>query len=172
MRDIMCMKQHNINAVRTSHYPNDPRWLDLSDRYGLYVVDETDLETHGIIEMNRLSRDPAWAAAYLDRAERMVERDKNHPAVIMWSLGNESGYGANHVKMADWIHANDPTRLVHYEGATGWGNEAQTDNACVDVVSRMYPAVETLIAEGQRTDDPQPFFMPSMRMPWATVPAT
>ena len=124
VQDITLMKQHNINTVRTSHYPNDPRWLDLCDQYGLYVVDEADLETHGMSDINQLSRDPEWQAAYLDRAERMVERDKNHPSVIMWSLGNESGYGDNHVKMAEWMHANDPTRLVHYEGATGWGNPA------------------------------------------------
>ncbi len=160
LRDIALMKQHNINAVRTSHYPNDPRWLDLCDEYGLYVIDEADLETHGMIELSRLSSDPAWEAAYLDRAERLVERDKNHPSVIMWSLGNESGYGQNHVKMAEWIHAADPTRLVHYEGATGWANPAQLiPNGCVDVVSVMYPTVETLIAEGERTDDPRPYFM-------------
>ncbi len=160
LQDITLMKQHNINTVRTSHYPNDPRWLDLCDQYGLYVIDETDLETHGMIDVSQLSRDPGWQAAYLDRAERMVERDKNHPSVIMWSLGNESGYGVNQVKMAEWIHANDPTRLVHYEGATGWGNPAQlVANGCVDVVSVMYPTVETLIAEGQRTDDPRPYFM-------------
>jgi beta-galactosidase/beta-glucuronidase len=160
VQDITLMKQHNINAVRTSHYPNDPRWYDLCDRYGLYVIDEADLECHGMHPLDRLSDDPAWEDAYLDRAVRMVERDKNHPSIIIWSLGNESGFGRNHVAMANWIHANDPTRLVHYEGATGWGNrEGAKDNACVDLVSTMYPTVESIITEGQRTDDPRPYFM-------------
>ena len=159
LRDITLMKQHNINTVRTSHYPNDPRWLDLCDRYGLYVIDEADLETHGMLPLNGLSDDPAWREAYLDRAERMVERDKNHPSIIMWSLGNESGFGSNHVAMAEWMHQHDSGLPVHYEGATGWGNNEQRDSSCVDVVSTMYPTVERLIAEGQRTDDPRPFFM-------------
>ncbi len=154
VRDITLMKQHNINTVRTSHYPPDSRWLDLCDRYGLYVIDEADLETHGfgtVGDLNRLSADPAWEAAYVDRAERMVERDKNHPCVIMWSLGNESGYGRNHDAMAAWIREADPTRPIHYEQA----GEA----AVVDVVSVMYPTVEFLSQQGQRVDDARPFFM-------------
>ncbi len=110
LRDITLMKQHNINTVRTSHYPNDPRWLDLCDRLGLYVIDEADLETHGFGitgNVSQISDDPAWEAAYLDRAERMVERDKNHPSFIIWSLGNESGYGRNHDAMAAWIRQRD-----------------------------------------------------------------
>jgi beta-galactosidase/beta-glucuronidase len=158
VQDIMAMKRHNINAVRTSHYPNDPRWYDLCDRYGLYVIDEADLETHGMQPLSRLSRDPEWREAYVDRAIRMVERDKNHPSIIIWSLGNESGYGENHIAMAEWIHANDPTRLVHYEGGTGWGAN-ELDNACLDIVSTMYPEVARLVAEGEKTDDPRPFFM-------------
>lgn len=154
LRDITLMKQHNINTVRTSHYPNDPRWLDLCDRYGLYVIDEADLETHGFAytDINRLSNDPQWEAAYLDRAERMVERDKNHPCVIFWSLGNESGYGRNHDAMAAWIRARDDSRLIHYEGA-------QFAPGVVDVVSQMYPTVEHIIKQGQVTDDPRPYFM-------------
>ncbi len=164
IQDIVSMKRHNINAVRTSHYPNDPRWLDLCDRYGLYVVDEADLECHGfgtVGAQDQISEDPAWEAAYLDRAIRMVERDKNHPCVIMWSLGNESGYGRNHVAMADWIHHADPTRPVHYEGATGWGNRngVKPYAGVVDVYSVMYPTVERLLYEGQQTDNPLPFFM-------------
>ncbi len=162
VRDITLMKQHNVNTVRTSHYPNDPRWYDLCDRYGLYVVDEADLECHGFCftaDFNRISDDPVWEAAYVDRAVRMVERDKNHPSIIFWSLGNEAGYGRNHVAMAAWIHANDPTRLVHYEGATGGAeNNAHTLDV-VDVVSTMYPGVDWLITQGQRTDDPRPFFL-------------
>ena len=154
VQDITQMKRHNINTVRTSHYPNDPRWLDLCDRYGLYVIDETDLETHGMDrtgDVSMLSDDPEWREAYLDRAIRMVERDKNHPAVILWSLGNESGYGRNHDAMAAWIHEADPTRFVHYEGAG--------ESPIVDVVSTMYPTVQRLIEQGERTDDPRPFFM-------------
>lgn len=152
--DITMMKQYNINAVRTSHYPDDPRWLDLCDEYGLYVIDEADLECHGMAltgDISKLSNDPDWQAAYLDRAIRMVERDKNHPSVIIWSLGNEAGYGTNHDAMAAWIRQADPTRLIHYEGAG--------DRPVVDIVSVMYPLVDKLISEGQRQDDPRPFFM-------------
>jgi beta-galactosidase/beta-glucuronidase len=154
VRDVVLMKRHNINTVRTSHYPPDPRWLDLCDRYGLYVIDEADLETHGfgyIGALNQLACDPDWERAFLDRAERMVERDKNHACVIMWSLGNESGYGPNHDAMAAWIRQADPTRPIHYEQA----GEAPV----VDVVSVMYPTVEAIIRQGERTDDPRPFFM-------------
>lgn len=154
VRDVVLMKQHNINTVRTSHYPPDSRWLDLCDRYGLYVIDEADLETHGFgytEALNQLACDPDWERAFLDRAERMVERDKNHPCVIMWSLGNESGYGPNHDAMAAWIRRADPTRPIHYEQA----GEAPV----VDVVSVMYPTVEAIVRQGERTDDPRPFFM-------------
>lgn len=153
-KDIRLMKQHNINAVRTSHYPNDPRWLDLCDRYGLYVVDETDLECHGtgiVGRLDELSDDPEWEAAYLDRVERMVRRDRNHPSVILWSLGNESGWGRNHVSMIRWIKGNDLTRPVHYEG----GHDAPE----LDVVSCMYPEVERLVDEGLSKSDNRPFFM-------------
>lgn len=107
------MKQHNINAVRTSHYPNDPRFYDLCDEYGLYVIDEADLECHGFHRTdnsNQLSDDPDWEAAYLDRIERMIERDKNHPSIILWSLGNESYYGCNHAAMYRW--ARNTTQLA------------------------------------------------------------
>ena len=151
--DIVLMKQHNVNAVRTLHYPNDPRWLDLCDQYGLYVIDEADLETHGFgYEAPDIpARRPEWRDAFVDRARRMVERDKNHPSIIMWSLGNESGYGPNHDAMAEWIRGADPTRLLHYEGAG--------DSPMVDLVSTMYPTVDRLIEEGKRTDDDRPFFM-------------
>ena len=115
VQDVELMKRNNINAVRTSHYPNDPRWYDLCDRYGIYVLDEANLETHGVT--GRLTNDPQWLPAFVERASRMVERDKNHPSVVMWSLGNESGMGPNHAAMAGWIRQNDPTRPIHYEGA-------------------------------------------------------
>lgn len=132
-QDIALMKQANINAVRSCHYPDDPRWLELCDRYGLYVVDEADLETHGV--RGWLASQPAWSAAFLERAVRLAERDKNHASVVMWSLGNESGYGPNFAAMSAWLHDFDPTRPVHYEGAQG----IPRDPATVDVISRFYP---------------------------------
>jgi len=158
VRDIELMKQHNINAVRTSHYPDDPRWYDLCDRYGLYVIDEADLESHGAYMLGEwpyFAARPEWREAFLDRAVRMVERDKNHPSIIMWSLGNESGYGPNHDAMAEWIHGRDPSRPIHY-------SEAWTDGApseITDVVSCMYPTIERLEAEGTGKSGTRPFFM-------------
>ncbi|MGL9641744.1 glycoside hydrolase family 2 TIM barrel-domain containing protein, partial [Escherichia coli] len=96
VQDILLMKQNNFNAVRCSHYPNHPLWYTLCDHYGLYVVDEANIETHGMVPMNRLTDDPRWLPAMSERVTRMVQRDRNHPSVIIWSLGNESGHGANH----------------------------------------------------------------------------
>jgi beta-galactosidase/beta-glucuronidase len=143
-RDVLLMKQHNINTVRTSHYPNDPRFYDLCDRHGLYVIEEADLETHGFQpagQWNRLTDDPAWQAACVDRMVRMVERDRNHPSVIMWSLGNESGFGQNHKAMAAEARRIDPTRPLHYEGDYGL--------EIADVYSRMYLDLDTLTAIGE-----------------------
>ena len=128
------MKQANINAVRLAHYPNCPRWYELCDSMGMYVMDEADCETHGL--RGTLASTPDWADAFLDRAIRMAERDKNHPSIIFWSLGNESGYGPNHAAMSAWLHEFDPTRPVHYEGAQG-----DPDPKTVDVISRFYPRV-------------------------------
>ncbi|MBM3496045.1 MAG: DUF4981 domain-containing protein, partial [Armatimonadetes bacterium] len=158
VRDIVLMKQHNINAVRTSHYPDDPRWYDLCDRHGMYVIDEADLESHGanaLGDWSHFAKDPAWRDAFVDRAERMVERDKNHPSVIMWSLGNESGFGPNHEAMAEWIHRRDPSRPVHY--CEAWADGVPSD--VTDVVSCMYPTVERLDAEGEGKSGPRPFIM-------------
>ncbi|MDG2280125.1 MAG: glycoside hydrolase family 2 TIM barrel-domain containing protein [Flavicella sp.] len=148
--DVRLMKQFNFNAVRTSHYPNDPYFYDLCDQYGIYVMDEANLETHGVRGL--LSNVPEWGSAYLERAIRMVERDKNHPSIVMWSLGNESGKGPNHAAMAGWIKEFDPTRFVHYEGAQGDPTDPRykkaffsqdqgnpTDPKWVDMLSRMYP---------------------------------
>lgn len=145
--DVLLMKRHNINAVRTSHYPNHPRFYDLCDEYGLYVIDEADLECHGFGpagDGNFLSDNPEWEAAYVDRIERMVQRDKNHPSIIMWSLGNESFFGRNHIAMSKWAKENDPTRLVHYEG--------DGDLIFADVYSTMYSTVEQLDEIGKRDD--------------------
>lgn len=154
-KDAIMMKQHNINTVRTSHYINHPYWYHLCDQLGLYVIDEADLETHGFASAgnwSELSDSTLWQAAYLDRAVRMVERDKNHPSVITWSLGNESGLGQNHREMAAWIRANDPTRPIHYEGAG--------EDDLVDIVSVMYPAIKSLHEAGENeVGDSRPFFM-------------
>ncbi len=133
VQDITLMKQANINAVRTSHYPDDPRWIDLCDRYGLYMIDEADLCTHGV--RGFLASDASWTAAFLDRIIRLAERDKNHAAVIFWSMGNESGYGPNFAAMSGWLHDFDPTRPVHFEPA----QSEPTDPPTVDVVGRFYP---------------------------------
>ena len=117
-RDVMILKAHNVNAVRTSHYPNDPRFYELCDKYGLYVIDEADIECHGIgnhVYDAHLTNNPEWQEAYLDRAERLLERDKNHPSIIMWSVGNESSCGINHEAMAKYFKSRDSERLVHAE---------------------------------------------------------
>ena len=134
LQDLRLMKAAHINAVRLAHYPNCPRWYELCDSMGMYVMDEADCETHGL--RGTLASTPDWADAFMDRAIRMAERDKNHPSVIFWSLGNESGYGPNQAAMSAWLHEFDPTRPVHYEGAQG-----QPDPSYVDVISRFYPRV-------------------------------
>ncbi|MDT9698935.1 glycoside hydrolase family 2 TIM barrel-domain containing protein [Streptomyces sp. P17] len=131
--DVLLMKRHNLNAVRTSHYPPHPAFLDLCDELGLWVIDECDLETHGFTEQNWRDNpvdDDRWTPALIDRAARMVERDKNHPSVVFWSLGNEAGTGRGLTAMAEWIRDRDPDRLIHYEG--DW------DCRDTDVYSRMY----------------------------------
>ncbi|GIG66047.1 glycoside hydrolase family 2 TIM barrel-domain containing protein [Phytomonospora endophytica] len=147
--ELTLMKRHNINAVRTSHYPPHPAFLDLCDELGMWVIDECDLETHGFELQDwrdNPSDDPLWTDAYLDRMRRMVERDKNHPSVIMWSLGNESGTGANLAAMAAWAKHRDDTRLIHYEG--DW------TCAYTDVYSRMYAGVTEVEQIGKRIEAP------------------
>ncbi|MFJ9540991.1 glycoside hydrolase family 2 TIM barrel-domain containing protein [Streptomyces sp. NPDC101225] len=145
--DVLLMKRHNINAVRTSHYPPHPAFLDLCDEYGLWVIDECDLETHGFTEQawrDNPVDDDRWTPALLDRAARMVERDKNHPSVVIWSLGNEAGTGRGLTAMAEWIRDRDPARLVHYEG--------DLDCRDTDVYSRMYATHAEVAAIGGRLD--------------------
>ena len=134
LQDLRLMKAANINAVRLAHYPNCPRWYELCDSIGMYIIDEADCETHGL--RGTLASTSDWADAFMDRCVRMAERDKNHPSIIFWSLGNESGYGPNHAAMSAWLHEFDPTRPVHYEGAQG-----NPDPSTVDVISRFYPRV-------------------------------
>jgi len=156
LAEIRLLKQFNFNAVRTSHYPNDEQWYGLCDEYGIYVIDETNLECHGVYD--RLAHEPAWTHAFVERGVRMVQRDKNHPCIVMWSLGNESGYGANHDAMAGWIRGTDPTRPIHYEGAarlTDWrGGHLSTD-----VICPMYPAIDRLVAYGRDATYDRPLIM-------------
>ena len=135
IKDIQLMKQFNINSVRTCHYPNDPYWYDLCDKYGLYVIDEANIESHGMgyHPDHTLGNNPAWEKAHLDRIERMIRRDKNHPSVIIWSMGNEAGDGVNFVKASKWIHNFDLSRPVHYERALL--------NSHVDIYSPMYAGI-------------------------------
>ncbi|MEW5958559.1 MAG: glycoside hydrolase family 2 TIM barrel-domain containing protein [Chloroflexota bacterium] len=182
LADVRLLKQFNFNAVRTAHYPNDPRWYDLCDQYGLYLIDEANIECHALY--NKLPNNPQWATAFLERGMRLVQRDKNHPSVIMWSLGNESGYGPNHDAIAGWIRGYDPTRPLHYEGATspytmllngeqvdfsrkpdeaeqeaarrrGW----QAGQLVSDVFSTMYPTVNHIIAYAQDPANTRPLIM-------------
>ena len=138
LKDIKLMKQFNINAVRTSHYPDDPIWYDLCDAYGLYLIDEANIESHGMGYNPdvTLGNNPDWEKAHLDRIQRMVERDKNHPSVIIWSMANEAGDGCNFEKASAWIHQRDPSRPVHYERAG--------DKPHVDIYSPMYDSIENL----------------------------
>jgi len=145
LRDLLLMKRANINAVRTCHYPNCERWYELCDSLGLYVMDEADLEEHGL--RGRLASDASWSAAWIDRMQRLVIRDRNHPSVIFWSLGNESGWGSNFALTAAWTHEFDPTRPIHYEGAQGtgaadYGMADGRDPQAVDVISRFYPRTQ------------------------------
>ncbi len=139
--DLVLMKQFGFNAVRTSHAPNDPAFYDLCDELGLYVVDETNFESHAFIFS--LCDDQRYAAALLDRGSRMVQRDKNHPSIILWSLGNESGYGAAHEALAGWIRRYDPSRPLHYEGAIMW--DWGRDQTATDVLCPMYPEIADIV---------------------------
>lgn len=163
-QDVFILKQNNFNSIRTSHYPNDPYLYELCDKYGIYVMDEANIETHGV--RGELANNPSWTASMMDRVIRMVERDKNHPSIISWSFGNESGYGPTFAGMYSYVKDFDPTRFIHYEGAQGDANHPNyiavgtkayrkmfsttmanpTDPPYVDVLSRMYPSLEQLEA--------------------------
>lgn len=202
IKDIELMKRFNFNAVRTSHYPNHPAWYDLCDRYGIYVIDEANIECHGLVGflrtmfqveetfgksweellrefreklegkswrevmdviMRRFPRytepahDPEWLHAFMERFVGMVERDKNHPCVIIWSLGNESGYGSNHDAMSGWVHGYDPTRPVHYEGTIHTAERKVSKS--VDIISIMYPTLERLIQLAEDPEEDRPVIM-------------
>jgi beta-galactosidase len=169
--DVILMKQHNINAIRTSHYPNDPYLYDVCDRLGMYVVDEANIETHAYL--HSLTKDPAWAAAILERVVRMAERDKNHPSVIMWSLGNESGVAPIHRAAAQWLRDFDGTRPIHYESGISEDDfvarvAGETPDAAEifarprpesDVIAPMYPSVESIVAWATREEPDRPLIM-------------
>lgn len=140
--DLVAMKRFGFNTVRTSHYPNDPRFLDLADELGLYVIDEANIESHAF--WGSLCDDPRYLPAWVDRVSRMVLRDRNHPSVIAWSLGNESGYGANHDAAAAWVRRADPSRPLHYEGAIRFDWTAGAN--VTDIICPMYPSIAALVA--------------------------
>ncbi|MEY4176355.1 MAG: hypothetical protein RI900_3520, partial [Actinomycetota bacterium] len=145
--DIITMKRHNVTAVRTSHYPNDSRFLDLCDEMGLYVVDEANIESHAY--NTSLCHDPRWRNTWLARGSRMVERDRNHPCIILWSLGNESGYGSHHDALAGWIRRTDPSRPLHYEGAVFHAGWIDGGLAASDIVCPMYAPIEAIRLYGE-----------------------
>ncbi|MDR0449761.1 MAG: DUF4981 domain-containing protein [Treponema sp.] len=165
LRDIALLKQHNFNAVRTCHYPNDERWYELCDRYGIYLVDEANIENHCFY--SQLCDDPAWTYAYTSRIQRMVERDKNHPSVIIWSLGNESGDGPNHNACGAWVRRRDPSRPVNYEGAVrplgGQGSftldSLNRGREISDIISPMYPPINLITDFVKYQEDYRPLIM-------------
>ncbi|NCP83754.1 MAG: DUF4981 domain-containing protein [Bacteroidetes bacterium] len=142
MNDVILMKQNNVNAVRTSHYPNDPYWYDLMDKYGFYILNEGNIETHeyGTTTKNELANDPTWEINHIDRVKRMIFRDRNHPSVIIWSLGNESGDGPNMKAVYDYVKKTDPSRPYHYEGSTMDGGFFNAD-----IGSFMYAVPERVL---------------------------
>jgi len=174
LNDVKTIKQFNFNCIRTSHYPNDPYFYNLCDEFGIFVIDEANLETHG--QGGKLSNDPMWTHAFMERVTRMVLRDKNHPSIIMWSLGNEAGRGPNHAAMAEWVHDFDITRPVHYEPAQGNHRvegyidpshpdypkdhshriQVPVDQYYVDVISRFYPGIFTVDLLANQPGDNRP----------------
>ena len=165
LKDILALKNFNFNAVRTCHYPDDERWYDLCDRFGIWILDEANLENHGYYDV--MSRSEVWLNAYIQRNQRMVRRDKNHPCIFGWSLGNESGNGANLASCVGWIRSYDPTRIVHYEGfvrpkihqgdftleTLGYGK------GLTDLISPMYPKIELIKEYAKKCDDYRPIIM-------------
>jgi len=153
IKDIVLMKQNNINTVRTAHYPNDSKWYELCDKYGLYVIDEANIESHGMgweVEINTIAKDTLWLAAHLERVKRMVERDKNHPCIITWSLGNEAGDGINFERTYKWLKQRDNTRPVQYERAF--------ENSHTDIVAPMYAKIPQ-IEEYAKKQQTRPLIM-------------
>jgi len=165
VQDIRLLKSYNFNAVRTCHYPDDERWYDLCDRYGIYLLDEANIENHAFYDC--LARSDAWSYAYMTRVQRMVRRDKNHASVFGWSLGNESGDGQNHCACAAWVRRTDSTRIVHYEGAVrpeiGQGaytlDSLARGKGVTDLVSPMYPDIPLIVDYAETRQDERPLIM-------------
>ncbi len=172
-RDLEMMKRYNFNAIRTSHYPNAPMFYQMCDRYGFFVIDEADNESHGLWMLcyredtdeeraarwnEMVSDNPAFITATLDRTKKLVYRDKNRPCVVIWSMGNESSYGCTFEEALRWTKAYDPTRLTHYEGAWNPGSARTFDHSNIDLYSRMYPAFEDVISYAE-SDPEKPFIM-------------
>ena len=153
--DLVQMKQFGFNAVRTSHYPNDPALVELADELGLYVISEADIESHAF--WGTLCEDPRYLAQWVERVARMAQRDKNHASIILWSLGNESGYGANHEAAAAWLRRYDPSRPLHYEGSIrfDWGGPQTVS----DVVCPMYPPIAAIVAHARSGKQIHPLIM-------------
>jgi beta-galactosidase len=164
LKDILQIKRHNFNAIRTSHYPDDPSFYKICDQIGLYVIDEANIESHAY--MRDICHDNRYRNAFLDRVSRMVERDKNHPCIISWSLGNESGYGPNHDAAAAWVRSYDPSRFLHYEGACmepgwhgDWGMIKNQGYCGTDVFTSMYHNIEKLEAYSRSPEATRPYIL-------------
>ena len=155
--DLLTMRRHNITAVRTSHYPNDSAFYDLCDELGMYVIDEANIECHAY--NTSLCDDPRYLAAWVARGSRMVQRDRNHPSIILWSLGNESGYGANHDALAGWIRRADPTRPLHYEGAVFHDGWAHGGLLASDIVCPMYATPDAIRVHGESGAGTRPLIL-------------
>lgn len=155
--DLVLMKQHNVNAVRCSHYPNDHRLLDLCDELGLYVIDEANVESHAW--NTSLCHDPRYRDTWISRISRMVERDRNHPCIIAWSLGNEAGYGAVHDAAAQWIRSADTTRPIHYEGAVFHAGWETGGLVATDIVCPMYPTIDSIVEYGKNSAGKRPMIL-------------
>lgn len=155
IKDLILMKQNNLNAVRNSHYPQHPRWYELCDLFGMYMIDEANIETHGFDDSGHVKHptlEPSWANAMMDRVISMVERDKNHTCIISWSLGNESGYGPNHSALAGWVRGKDPSRVLHYEG--GGSRTSSTDIVCP-----MYMRVWDIVKIANDPEETRPLIL-------------
>ena len=172
-KDLMLMKQHNFNAIRSSHYPNAPYFYQMCDEYGFMVIDEADIEAHGPFmlyrkedtDQNRFHRwnekiadDPAWEKAIVDRVQLMVQRDKNRPSIVMWSMGNESAYGCNFEKALAWTKKFDPVRITQYESARYRNYDITYDYDNLDLYSRMYPSLQE-IEDYLKNDGSKPFLL-------------
>jgi beta-galactosidase len=165
--DLIAMRAHNITAIRTAHYPNHHRFYDLCDELGMYVIDEANIEGHAF--NTSLCDDPRYLAAFMERGSRMVHRDRNHPSIIAWSLGNETGYGAHHDALAGWIRRRDPSRPLHYEGAIFHGEQqtssrdrppwAHGGRTATDIVCPMYPSIDAIRDYGASGDGDRPLIM-------------